>query len=46
VVILALGLLLAGITNVLLIALTIIAVLSFFTAGQRLVYIWNKTKSD
>jgi CDP-diacylglycerol--glycerol-3-phosphate 3-phosphatidyltransferase len=46
VVILALGLLLSSITNVLLIALTIIAVLSFFTAGQRLLHIWNKTKSD
>jgi len=45
VIILALGLLLAGITNVLLIALIIIAVLSFLTAGQRLVHIWNKTKS-
>jgi CDP-diacylglycerol--glycerol-3-phosphate 3-phosphatidyltransferase len=45
VIILALGLLLAGITNILLIALIIIAVLSFFTAGQRLVHIWNKTKS-
>ena len=45
VIILALGLLLAGIANVLLIALIIIAVLSFFTAGQRLVHIWNKTKS-
>src|SRR5208283_4668830 len=40
VIILALGLLLAGIANVLLIALIIIAVLSFFTAGQRLVHIW------
>ena len=46
VVLLALGLLLAGITNVLLIALIIIAVLSFFTAGQRLLYVWKKTKSD
>jgi CDP-diacylglycerol--glycerol-3-phosphate 3-phosphatidyltransferase len=45
VIILALGLLLAGISNILLIALIIIAVLSFFTAGQRLVHIWNKTKS-
>jgi CDP-diacylglycerol--glycerol-3-phosphate 3-phosphatidyltransferase len=45
VIILALGLLLAGITNVLLIALIIIAVVSFLTAGQRLVHIWNKTKS-
>jgi CDP-diacylglycerol--glycerol-3-phosphate 3-phosphatidyltransferase len=45
VIILALGLLLADITNVLLIALIVIAVLSFFTAGQRLVHIWNKTKS-
>jgi phosphatidylglycerophosphate synthase len=46
VVILALGLLLSSISNVLLIALIIIAVLSFFTAGQRLIHIWNKTKSD
>jgi CDP-diacylglycerol--glycerol-3-phosphate 3-phosphatidyltransferase len=46
VVILALGLLLSSFTNVLLIALIIIAVLSFFTAGQRLLYVWKKTKSD
>jgi CDP-diacylglycerol--glycerol-3-phosphate 3-phosphatidyltransferase len=46
VVILALGLLLSSINNVLFIALIIIAVLSFFTAGQRLIHIWNKTKSD
>ena len=46
VVILALGLLLSSFKNVLLIALIIIAVLSFFTAGQRLIHVWKKTKSD
>ena len=46
VVILVLGLLLSSFKNVLLIALIIIAVLSFFTAGQRLLQVWKKTKSD
>jgi CDP-diacylglycerol--glycerol-3-phosphate 3-phosphatidyltransferase len=46
VVILAMGLLLAGFNNVLLIALAIIAVLSLFTAGQRLNFVWKKIKSN
>ncbi len=45
VVILSIGLLLNSFTNVLLIALAIIAVLSFFTAGQRLFFVWKKIKS-
>jgi CDP-diacylglycerol--glycerol-3-phosphate 3-phosphatidyltransferase len=45
VVILSIGLLLSGFNNVLLIALAIIAVLSFVTAGQRLFFVWKKTKS-
>jgi len=45
VVILSLGLLLSKFNNVLFIALTVIAVLSFVTAGQRLLRVWNKTKS-
>ena len=46
VVILSIGLLLSRFNNVLLIALAIIAVLSFFTAGQRLFFVWKKIKSD
>jgi CDP-diacylglycerol--glycerol-3-phosphate 3-phosphatidyltransferase len=46
VVILALGLLLARFNNILLIALSIIAVLSFVTAGQRLFFVWKKIKSE
>ena len=46
VVILSLGLLLSKFDNVLFIALAIIAVLSFFTAGQRLFFVWKKIKSD
>ena len=46
VVILSIGLLLSRSNNVLLIALAIIAVLSFVTAGQRLFFVWKKTKSD
>jgi CDP-diacylglycerol--glycerol-3-phosphate 3-phosphatidyltransferase len=45
VVILSLGLLLAGLTNILLIALAIMAVLSLVTAGQRLFFVWKKIKS-
>ena len=45
VVILSIGLLLSGFNNVLFIALAIIAVLSFVTAGHRLIHVWNKTKS-
>jgi len=44
VVVLALGLLLSGIDYVLVIALAIIVVFSFFTLGQRLVYVWQQTK--
>jgi len=44
VVILALGLLLNHIFNALIIALAIIVVLSFITVGQRLVYVWQRTK--
>ena len=46
VVILSIGLLLSKFNNVLLIALAIIAVLSFFTAGQRLFFVWKKIKSE
>jgi CDP-diacylglycerol--glycerol-3-phosphate 3-phosphatidyltransferase len=46
VVILSIGLLFSRFNNVLLIALAIIAVLSFVTAGQRLFFVWKKTKSD
>ncbi len=45
VVILALGLLLSQFSPALLIALAIIAVLSFATAGQRLLYVWQQTKT-
>jgi len=45
VVVLALGLLLSHIANALIIALAIIVVFSFFTAGQRLVYVWQQKKS-
>jgi CDP-diacylglycerol--glycerol-3-phosphate 3-phosphatidyltransferase len=44
VVVLALGLLLSHIANALLIALAIIVAFSFFTVGQRLVYVWQQTK--
>jgi len=44
VVVLALGLLLNQIDNALVIALAIIAVFSFFTVGQRLIYAWQQTK--
>lgn len=42
VIILALGLFL----DQLFIALVVLAVLAFFTAGQRLVYVWQKTKGS
>jgi CDP-diacylglycerol---glycerol-3-phosphate 3-phosphatidyltransferase len=45
VVILSIGLLLSSFDNVLTIALAIIAVFSFVTAGQRLYFVWKKTKS-
>jgi CDP-diacylglycerol--glycerol-3-phosphate 3-phosphatidyltransferase len=44
VVVLALGLLLNHVFDALLIALVIIVVLGFFTAGQRLIYVWQQTK--
>ena len=44
VIVLALGLVLSQIDYALIIALAIIVVLSFFTAGQRLVYVWKETK--
>ncbi len=44
VVVLALGLLLSQIPNALVIALAIIVVFSFFTVGQRLVYVWQQTR--
>ena len=46
VIILSIGLLLSRFNNVLLIALVVIAVLSFVTAVQRLVFVWQKTKSS
>jgi len=45
VVVLALGLLLSGIACALAIALAIIVVFSFFTFGQRLVYVWRQTRN-
>jgi CDP-diacylglycerol--glycerol-3-phosphate 3-phosphatidyltransferase len=45
VVVLALGLLLSHIASALVIALAIIVVFSFFTFGQRLVYVWRQTKN-
>ncbi|MFB0558968.1 MAG: CDP-alcohol phosphatidyltransferase family protein [Dehalococcoidales bacterium] len=44
VVVLALGLLLNQFDNALFIALAIIVVFSLFTIGQRLIYVWQKTK--
>ena len=44
VIVLALGLLLNQIDNALVIALAIIVVFSFFTIGQRLIYLWQQTK--
>jgi len=44
VIMLALGLLLSDIAYALVIALAIIAVFSFFTFGQRLVYVWQQTR--
>ena len=42
--VLALGLLLNQIDNALVIALAIIAIFSFITVGQRLIYVWQQTK--
>ncbi len=46
VIVLALGLLLNQFDNALIIALAIIVVFSFFTVGQRLVYVWRQTKNS
>jgi CDP-diacylglycerol--glycerol-3-phosphate 3-phosphatidyltransferase len=46
VVVLALGLLLSHIAHALVIALAIIVVFSFFTAGQRLIYVWQQRKAS
>ncbi len=45
VIVLALGLLLGHIDYALIIALAIIVVFSFITVGQRLVHLWQQTKS-
>ena len=45
VIVLALGLLLSQFANALVIALIILVVCSFFTAGQRLVYVWQQRKA-
>ncbi|MFC1979534.1 CDP-alcohol phosphatidyltransferase family protein [Chloroflexota bacterium] len=45
VIVLALGLLLNQVFESLVIALAIIAVLSFFTFGQRLIYVWKQIKT-
>ncbi len=45
VIVLVLGLWLSHIAYALIIALAIIAVFSFITAGQRLVYVWQQTKA-
>ena len=45
VIVLVLGLLFNQIDNALIIALAIVVVFSFFTAGQRLLYIWKQTKT-
>ena len=44
VIVLALGLLLNQVFDALIIALSVIAVLSFLTVGQRLTYVWRQTK--
>ena len=44
VVVLALGLLLSQFANALVIALAIIVIFSFITAGQRLLFVWQQTK--
>lgn len=44
VIVLALGLLLNQVFDALIIALAIIVVLSLFTFGQRLIYVWQQTK--
>lgn len=46
VVVLALGLLLSHLANALVIALAVIVVFSFFTAGQRLFHVWRQRKAS
>ena len=46
VIVLASGLLLSQISYAMVIALSIITLFSFFTAGQRLLYAWRQTRSD
>ena len=46
VIVLALGLLLSQIDYALLIALAIIVALSFITVGQRLIHVWQQTKTS
>jgi len=46
VVVLALGLLLSHLANALVIALAVIVAFSFFTVGQRLVYVWQQAKNS
>ena len=46
VIVLALGLLLSRIDYALIIALSVIVLLSLFTAGQRLLHVWHQTKSE
>ncbi|MFC2042129.1 CDP-alcohol phosphatidyltransferase family protein [Chloroflexota bacterium] len=46
VIILALGLLLSRIDYALIITLAVIAALSFFTAIQRLIYAWQRTRAE
>ncbi len=46
VIVLALGLLLSQIDYALIIALSIIGFFSFFTIGQRLLYVWHQTRID
>jgi len=45
VIVIALGLLLSQIDYALIVALAVITVFSFITAGQRLVYVWQQTKN-
>lgn len=45
VVVLALGLLLSQIDDALIIALAVIVVFSFVTVGQRLLYVWQRTRT-
>ncbi|MFC2034683.1 CDP-alcohol phosphatidyltransferase family protein [Chloroflexota bacterium] len=46
VVVLAFGLLLSQINYTLMITLAIIAIFSFITAGQRLIYVWQQIKNN